>query len=61
MTQVVETDGIALSNSAGIIKGSVVFVTGGNLGSHQIRGYIKNVSTNQFFCRYLLLRHQNLI
>lgn len=50
--QVLETEGIAVNGSADKIKGSVVFVAGDNLGSHQIGGYVENFSTNQYFCRY---------
>lgn len=35
-----------------IIKGSVCFIAGDNLGSHGIGGFNENFSTVDYFCRY---------
>lgn len=37
------------------IKGSLVFTTGDNLGSHELGGFIANFSTFQYFCRFCLI------
>ena len=36
----------------GLLKGSVVAITGDNLGSHCIGGFTENFSTTPHFCRY---------
>lgn len=50
----IETNGIKLSSQK-VIKGSLVFVTGDNLGSHMLGGFAENFSRNQYFCRYCLV------
>lgn len=34
------------------VKGTVICVTGDNLGAHQLGGFSENFSTETFFCRY---------
>lgn len=50
----IETSGIELL-SGKIVKGTVVFITGDNLGSHQLGGFVENFSTSTYFCRYFLI------
>lgn len=38
-----------------LIKGSLVFITGDNLGSHELGGFIANFSTSEYLCRYCLI------
>lgn len=54
----IETVGIKLSSDK-IIKGSLVFVTGDNLGSHAVGGFTENFSKTQYFCRYCLVTKQS--
>lgn len=56
----IETDGIQLQDSGRIIKGAVVFITGDNLGSHQLGGFTENFSTSTYFCRYCLITRDKL-
>lgn len=50
----IETVGIEFAPNQ-FIKGSLVFVTGDNLGSHGLGGFTENFSTSQYFCRYCLI------
>lgn len=50
----IETNDIKLSSNK-IIKGSLVFVTGDNLGSHVLGGFAENFSRTQYFCKYCLV------
>ncbi|CAD6229031.1 GSCOCG00012066001-RA-CDS [Cotesia congregata] len=50
----IETDGIEISPGK-VVKGSLVFVTGDNLGSHGLGGFTENFSKTQYFCRYCLV------
>lgn len=36
----------------GTVKGSLVFITGDNLGSHTLGGFVDNFSRSLYFCRY---------
>lgn len=49
-----EDEGIKLSNR-NIVKGSVVFIAGYNLGSHSLGGFLENFSKAKYFCRYCLV------
>jgi hypothetical protein len=46
-----ETEGIEIKN-IGNIKGSILFICGDNLGSHQLGGFIENFSKPANNCRY---------
>lgn len=37
------------------IKGSLLMVTGDNLGRHVLGGFVENSSKAQYFCRYCLV------
>lgn len=37
------------------MKGSLVFITGDNLGSHSLGGMTENFSRTQYFCRYCFI------
>lgn len=52
--KVIETDDIEISPGK-VVKGSLVFVTGDNLGSHGLGGFVENFSKTQYFCRYCLV------
>ncbi|XP_044738491.1 uncharacterized protein LOC123300081 [Chrysoperla carnea] len=50
----IETVGVEFAPGQ-FIKGSLVFITGDNLGSHGLGGFTENFSTSQYFCRYCLI------
>lgn len=50
----IETVGIELAPNE-FMKGSLVFITGDNLGSHALGGFTENFSKSQYFCRYCLV------
>lgn len=50
----IETLGIKISENR-TLKGSLVFITGDNLGSHSLGGFSENFSTTKHFCRYCLV------
>lgn len=50
----IETVGIEFAPNQ-FIKGSLVFITGDNLGSRGLGGFTENFSTSQYFCRYCLI------
>jgi len=37
------------------VRGTVSFISGDNLGSHSVGGYLENFSTSTYFCRYCLI------
>ncbi|KAK3910809.1 DNA-directed RNA polymerases I and III subunit RPAC2 [Frankliniella fusca] len=41
-------------------KAGVVFISGDNLGSHSLGGYVENFSRSIFFCRYCLIERKDL-
>ena len=49
-----ETDGIPLSlrGTEEMVKGTLVVITGDNLGSHSIGGFTENFSRSHHFCRF---------
>lgn len=57
-----ETIGVPINFTDHIeyIKGSIVFVTGDNLGSHQIGGFVENFSLAEFLCRFCLFTKTDL-
>lgn len=52
-----ENHGIDIFNTGQMVKGTVNFIAGDNLGSHCIGGFVENFSTVPHFCRYCLLTH----
>ena len=50
----IEMLGIELPSGENV-KGAVVFITGDNLGSHQLGEFIENFSCSTYFCRYCLI------
>jgi hypothetical protein len=52
--QQIEDIGIVIKNTA--VKGSLLFIVGDNLGSHQIGGFTENFSRSLYWCRYCLLK-----
>lgn len=50
----IETSGIEFAPNQ-VIKRSLIFVTGDNLGSHALGGFVENFSKAQYFCRYCLI------
>ena len=54
-----ETNGIELLGKN--VKGSVVAITGDNLGSHTIGGFTENFSTSIHFCRFCLIERQDFV
>ncbi|XP_044585983.1 uncharacterized protein LOC123266021 [Cotesia glomerata] len=50
----IETDAIEISPGK-VVKGSLVFVTGDNLGSRGLGRFAENFSKTQYFCRYCLV------
>lgn len=42
------------------IKGSLVFVTGDNLGAHQLGGFVENFSLAEYLCRFCLFTRKDL-
>lgn len=55
--KILESEGINVPNF-GIIKGSILFVAGDNLGSHNIGGYTENFSSTSHVCRYCTATQQ---
>ena len=55
----IETEGIEISPGQ-FVKGSVVFISGDNLGSHGLGGFVENFSKSKFFCRYCLIERGNI-
>lgn len=51
--KLLETEGIEVRSNE-FIKGTIIAVTGDNLGSHQLGGFSENFSTNKHICRYCL-------
>ncbi|KYM96897.1 hypothetical protein ALC62_12434 [Cyphomyrmex costatus] len=48
--KIIEETGIEIDKK--LIKGCLVFITGDNLGSHGLGGFVENFSTSQYFCRF---------
>ena len=48
-----EERGIQINGN--FIKGSLVFITGDNLGSHSLGGFVENFIKSHYFCRYCLV------
>lgn len=44
-----------------IVKGGVAFITGDNLGSHTLGGFIENFSFSHYFCRFCTISRQDFI
>lgn len=55
----IESKGLQTS-SGEIIKGSLVFIAGDNLGSHSLGGFVENFSMATYFCRYCLATRDEL-
>ena len=51
--KILEESGIEVNTN--VIKGSLAFITGDNLGSHALGGFVENFSTTQYFCRFCLV------
>lgn len=49
--KILENKGILIKNNI-ILKGTLIAVTGDNLGSHQIGGFSENFNISSYFCRY---------
>lgn len=43
-----------------IVKGSLAFITGDNLGSHTLSSFVENFSKTSYFCRYCLVKRDNV-
>lgn len=43
-----------------VVKGTLVCITGDNLGSHGLGGFTENISSSQFFCRFCEIERANL-
>lgn len=41
-----------VTSSGHVVRATVIFIVGDNLGSHCIGGYTQNFSTSKYFCRY---------
>lgn len=54
----IETIGVEFSPGQ-FIKGSLVFITGDNLGSHALGGFVDNFSRTPYFCRYCLIQKKS--
>lgn len=50
----IETEGIKLA-SGEVIKGTIVFIAGDNLGSHSLAGLPENFSKALYLCRYCVI------
>ena len=48
--KILESEGINVNGKS--IKGSLVFITGDNLGSHGLGGFNENFSKSKYFCRF---------
>lgn len=55
----IESKGLQTS-SGEIIKGSLVFIAGDNLGSHSLGGFVENFNMATYFCRYCLATRDEL-
>lgn len=42
-----------------IVRGTVIAITGDNLGSHCIGGFTENFSKSRYFCRYCLIDRES--
>lgn len=49
--KILEQRGVVTSDGI-VLKGSLVFTAGDNLGSHSIGGFLENFSRSTYFCRY---------
>ncbi|KAK0144953.1 hypothetical protein N1851_016149 [Merluccius polli] len=49
--QVLEERGIVISDGS-VVKGTLVAISGDNLGSHSVGGFLENFSRANHFCRY---------
>ena len=54
--KILETEGVSVGGE--IIKGTLLCITGDNLGSHMVGGYLESFSAN-YFCRYCELNRQD--
>lgn len=50
--KILENQGININGD--IIKGSIAFICGDNLGSHSLGGFVENFSKSKFICRFCL-------
>lgn len=57
-----ETQGIkvSISGHGKFFKGSLLYMLGDNLGSHDIGRFVKNFSKSVYFCRFCLIRREQL-
>ena len=51
--KILEETGISIKEK--FIKGSLIFITGDNLGSHGLGGFVENFSKANYFCRFCLM------
>lgn len=49
--KVLEERGIVTSDGS-VVKGTLVAISGDNLGSHSVGGFLENFSRADHFCRY---------
>lgn len=54
--QILRSEGIIIGSE--IIKGSLAFVCGDNLGSHALGGFTENFSSVRYMCRFCLISRE---
>ena len=62
--QILETEGVNITLPNGEIKiflGSLLYMLGDHLGSHQIGCFTQNFSTSIYFCRFCLIMREKLL
>lgn len=55
----IESEGIDISCGQQV-KGTVIFISGDNLGNHQLGGFVENFSRSKFFCRYCMIERDGV-
>jgi len=46
-----------ISHEGTVVKGTIAYIAGDNLGSHYIGGFVENFASSPHFCRYCLITH----